>query len=1108
MRTTAPITPHYELRAGGEFAITGYNSARPFASFFPGIAGPDGIPLWLFYVNRGQGVCSMGIQDKQHPIMEFLPANWAYNLVTRQGFRTFVKPLSPAPVTFYEPFQDHFQDRGMEREQRMIIAPARLTLEEVNHTLGLTFTVDYAAIVQDRYAGLARTLRITNTGRQAATLEVLDGLPLIIPYGVDNDSLKMMRRVIEAFVEVTNTDARVPFFKGKVEPADRPDVLPITKGNFYLGFVPGEGTPELVSPIVDPEAIFGARSDFSYPERFLSRPLDDLHDRQAYENRLPCAMGGFPAALAPGESVAYASIIGHAPSREELNALVPAIANAEYLADNARANRDIVAAIQQNAFICSGEPTFDAYAQQNFLDNALRGGFPVTLHGERHRYTLHLYSRKHGDLERDYNDFRLTPTPYSQGNGNYRDINQNRRSDLLFNPDVGAANVVQFVNLIQLDGFNPLVIKELRFTIADGGDIDALLERYLGAEHVAAVRKFLARPFTPGELMTYLHSKGITLTRPSETVLGDLLGACETIHDTDHGEGFWTDHWHYNLDLLENYLAIYPEKCREILFDTPDFTFYDTPYRVQPRDDRYVIWEERPMQLDAVIFDAEKAALIADRPARPNQVRTGSGTGEVYRTTLMTKLLCLIVNKISSLDPAGVGVEMEAGKPNWYDALNGLPGLLGSSVSETLEIRRHIAFLLERFGELGVDGLQWPVFAELKTFMDTLGDLLGEPLSAYDYWDRASAAREAYREATRLGISGAETVVSASEVSAFFDACLARLDAGIARARDPETGIPNTYFINAVADYDMVEEATPDGGRRVKRNARGFPCYRPTAFRQTPLPPFLEGPVHYLRCRPGREDAAALAAGIRNSDLFDRALKMYKVNAPLSGEPMEIGRARVFSPGWLENESIWLHMEYKYLLELLRNELYDEFFQAFRDAGVPFFDPAVYGRSVLENSSFIVSSANPDPTLHGAGFVARLSGATAEFIHILQLMTVGSNPFRVERDGSLALRFTPALPEWLFTRTARSVPLLRNGQWTTVDYPANCFGFMFLGVIPVTYHNPERADTFGPSGAAPARWTVVDGGGVSRSHDGEALTGDIVAAIRDRTVQRIDIELR
>jgi len=37
-----------------------------------------------------------------------------------------------------------------------------------------------------------------------------------------------------------------------------------------------------------------------------------------------------------------------------------------------------------------------------------------------------------------------------------------------------------------------------------------------------------------------------------------------------------------------------------------------------------------------------------------------------------------------------MGIEMEAGKPGWYDALNGLPGLFGSSVGETAELIRLI----------------------------------------------------------------------------------------------------------------------------------------------------------------------------------------------------------------------------------------------------------------------------------------------------------------------------------------------------------------------------------------------------------------------------------
>ncbi len=115
---------------------------------------------------------------------------------------------------------------------------------------------------------------------------------------------------------------------------------------------------------------------------------------------------------------------------------------------------------------------------------------------------------------------------------------------------------------------------------------------------------------------------------------------------------------------------------------------------------------------------------------------------------------------------------------------------------------------------------------------------------------------------------------------------------------------------------------------------------------------------------------------------------------------MEIGRLRAFTPGWLENEFDFLHMEYKYLLELLRAGLYEEFFEDFRNTLVAFQDPAGYGRSPLENSSFIVSSAHPDKSQHGRGFVARLTGATAEFLSMWNLMMVGQEPFFID-DGQL-----------------------------------------------------------------------------------------------------------
>lgn len=43
-------------------------------------------------------------------------------------------------------------------------------------------------------------------------------------------------------------------------------------------------------------------------------------------------------------------------------------------------------------------------------------------------------------------------------------------------------------------------------------------------------------------------------------------------------------------------------------------------------------------------------------------MRTKRGTGEIYKTKLMVKLLKLAAIKFATLDSDGIGIEMEAGK--------------------------------------------------------------------------------------------------------------------------------------------------------------------------------------------------------------------------------------------------------------------------------------------------------------------------------------------------------------------------------------------------------------------------------------------------------------
>jgi hypothetical protein len=178
-------------------------------------------------------------------------------------------------------------------------------------------------------------------------------------------------------------------------------------------------------------------------------------------------------------------------------------------------------------------------------------------------------------------------------------------------------------------------------------------------------------------------------------------------------------------------------------------------------------------------------------------------------------------------------------------------------------------------------------------------------------------------------------------------------------------------------------------------------------------------------------------------------------------------------------------MEYKYLLEVLQAGLHEEFYEDFERALICFQDPEVYGRSPLENSTFLVSSAHPDESLHGAGFVARLSGATAEFLSIWTAMMVGQRPFFLQ-SGKLCLAFRPLLPGWLFDRDGK-------------------LKFTFLGQVPVTYHNPDRLDVC-PRNGLKVRSLVLhlpDGGEIEFL---EGVIGEPHAQmVREGAVAKVDV---
>jgi hypothetical protein len=1074
------------LNPDGEFVIENYNFSKPFANFFPGIAGKYGIPIWVFYVNRAQAIASFGIKDKDHSILEFFPANKAWQLVSLQGFRTFIKVFINKRAIFYEPFHNGFSNLGFNLTNRMLITSYDLKIEENNLSLGLGIKVEYFTIPNDSYAALVRVVTIKNLNRKTKKIQLLDGLPQIIPYGTTNLFLKKLGRTIEAWMNVENLNKGVPFYKLDVDPTDRPEVIHIKEGNFYLGFYDDKKSPKIIKPIVEPQYIFGSVTDFTYPRQFLATNKFLYPAEQIVKNKTPCGFSLLDLELSGAKEKTFYSLSGYMRSKEKLNSSLAKIIGSGYLKQKREENKKIIQGLQQDIATVSDSREFNSYAKQTYLDNIMRGGVPVIFKSEHSKTVFYLYARKHGDLERDYNKFQIQPTYFSEGNGNYRDMNQNRRCDVWFNPEIGDENIINFLNLLQTDGFNPLVIKGVNFTLKDAQGFKNKLGGLAKEKDIVPIMQFLNKPFMPGELILFLEENKIKFLPKADPPTAEKVSYDEFLNillsyslkhqEAEHGEGFWTDHWTYNLDMLESYLGIYPEKLKELVFDKKVFTFYDNSEVVKPRQEKYVLKDGRVRQLHSVVPDNAKREMIKKRTQQPHVVRMQYGKGEIYQTTLINKLLCLLVNKLSSLDPNGCGIEMEADKPNWFDALNGLPGLFGSSLCETFELKRLILFIRNVIEKTRIEKIY--ITEEIYNFLINLGKLIKDFLNNnnssdkdFQYWDKSYSLKEGYRQNTRLGFSGNELEMSVTELMLLLNNALKKVESGIDKARNKKRNIYYAYFINEVVEYQTLKT----------------PFVKPLKFTQKPLPFFLESQMHAIRIVKDTEKAKNLYKATRSGELYDKKLKMYKVTASLKSEPFEIGRCRVFTPGWLEHESIWLHMEYKYLLEILRAGLYEEFYADFKNALIPFQKPQRYGRSILENSSFLVGSAFPDKNLHGNGFVARLSGSTAEFIQMWLIMNLGKEPFILNAKNELNLKFSPLLAGWLFTQKEKT------------------YSFNFLGKIWVVYHNPKRKNTFGKDAVKATKIIFNDKDGNPVELTSDIIPSPYAQQIRSHQISRIDV---
>lgn len=249
-----------------------------------------------------------------------------------------------------------------------------------------------------------------------------------------NELLKSMGRTLEAWMGVYspyNDTLQMPYYRLSAQPSDTASVKMQEAGHWCLSVFEtsnDDSEPILLPIVFDPERVFGGDTTFIRPLHLYENSISDIVRRQQ-QYGLAKTASAFAAVenaiLAPGDSLTITTYYGKADHVTDVPVVARRVLESGFAQFKEARSREVVHQITGSVETHTAIPLFDGHVQQMFLDNSLRGGIPALL-GEvddeaKMRSTdedgrlksFHVFSRRHGDLERDYNNFKIEPTFFS-----------------------------------------------------------------------------------------------------------------------------------------------------------------------------------------------------------------------------------------------------------------------------------------------------------------------------------------------------------------------------------------------------------------------------------------------------------------------------------------------------------------------------------------------------------------------------------------------------------------------------------------------------------------------------------------------------------------------
>jgi hypothetical protein len=742
------------------YKISNYDHMQPF--FMSIVSNSD---HWMFISSNG--ALTAGRKNPDSALFPYYTDDKIQDYTNITGSKTIIFAEYSGKTFLWEPFSQHYDDLyGTERNCYKNIYGNKLVFEEINFDLQLTF--QYAWLSSEKY-GFVKKSKVINHNEQSVSVNILDGIQNILPYGIGRQFQLEYSTLADAYKKSElETDIGLAIFSLSSIPVDKAEpsealkattvwstgIIPkkillssrqvgafrkgltieqetnirAFRGAYFLNSLfeikPGKNRDWYIIAEINQDSmnIIELKQLLKNKQIIIQKLENDIDEGTANLFNLVTKSDGIQ------ESADILTTSRHY-SNVLFNIMRGGLFNDDYQIDKhdflrylSNSNKYLY---KKYHSIVENLPDKLTYSE---LVEILSKQDDLDLEKLCYEYLPLFFSRRHGDPSRPWNKFSIE-IKNEQGKenlnyqGNWRDIFQNWEALAYSFPEYIENMITKFVNASTADGYNPYRVTR------DGFDWEVM---------------------NPADPWSYI--------------------------------GYWGDHQIvYLLKLLELSHKFHPGKLKTLL-KKDIFVYANVPYRIKTYQE---ILEDPQNTVD---FDEELDKQIGIRMEKigSDGKFIFSKNGKIYHVNLTEKLLIPVLTKLSNFIPEA-GIWMNTQRPEWNDANNALVGY-GVSMVTLYYLRRHLNFYQDLFKTIKNESFKISneaakLFNIIFMILNENKKLLSDHISDLDrkiLLDQLGEAGSNYRNTIyKKGFSEKRIELKFDELVKFFDLSIKYIDHSI-----------------------------------------------------------------------------------------------------------------------------------------------------------------------------------------------------------------------------------------------------------------------------------------------------------------------------------------